>query len=293
MLCFSMIFCNKIFLYKVNRTSRGTKTPKQKNLEDTLEGIKVLDETVDTLPVQFCAISLNNLPVKCTPEDPSDRRIRINTLESQMTEMLSFKQHTLKNNGNYQSEWPKIPLGNDQRIHQRQVHNGESMTSSQQTRRPDSEGGSTDDIIKHVNDQQINRNGLTDDQHNVTDDGSSKQKGGWKTYYKRNSVYGKRKSNEENRLTIKGAPQRYQFIVFNVDKSIEVNALKDYINTNVTTVLDMSRLSKEEWNRQSYRVLVLENDREKVMDNENWPENIGIRPYVQRKIESSGSSKIL
>ena len=31
----------------------------------------------------------------------------------------------------------------------------------------------------------------------------------------------------------------------------------------------------------------------KVMDNENWPENIGIRPYVQRKIESSGSSKIL
>ena len=71
------------------------------------------------------------------------------------------------------------------------------MTSSQQTRRPDSEGGSTDDIIKHVNDQQMNRNGLTDDQHNVTDDGSSKQKGGWKTYYKRNSVYGKRKSNEK------------------------------------------------------------------------------------------------
>ena len=63
--------------------------------------------------------------------------------------------------------------------------------------------------------------------------------------------------------------------------------------SDVTTVLDMSRLSKEEWNRQSYRVLVLENDREKVMDNENWPEDIGIRPYVQRKIESSGSSKIL
>ena len=163
---------------KVNRTSRWTKTMKQKNLEDILEGIKVLDETVDTLPVQFCAINLNNLPVKCAPEDPSDIRIRINTLESQMTEMLPFKQHTLKNNRNYQSEWPKIPLGNDQRIHQRQVHNGKSMTSSQQTRRPDSEGGSTDDIIKHVNDEQMNRNGLTDDQHNVTDNGSSKQKGG-------------------------------------------------------------------------------------------------------------------
>ena len=89
---------------KVNRTSRGTKTPKQKNLEDILEGIKVLDETVDTLPVQFCAINLNNLPAKCAPEDPSDIRIRISTLESQMTERLSFKQHTLKNNGNYQSD---------------------------------------------------------------------------------------------------------------------------------------------------------------------------------------------
>ena len=185
----------------MNRTSRGTKTPKLKNLEDILEGIKVLDETVDTLPVQFCAIYLNNLPAKCAPEDPSDIRIRISTLESQMTEMLSFKQHTLKNNGNYQSEWPKIPLGNDQRIHQRQVHNGESMTSSQQARRPDSEGGSTDDIIKHDNDQQMNRNGLKDGQHNVTDV-LSKQKEGWKPYYKRNSVCGKRKSNEENRLII-------------------------------------------------------------------------------------------
>ena len=35
-------------LSKVNRTSRGTQTPKQKNLEDILEGIKVLDETEDT-----------------------------------------------------------------------------------------------------------------------------------------------------------------------------------------------------------------------------------------------------
>ena len=95
---------------KVNRTSRETKTSKQKNLEDVLEGITVLDETVDTLNVQFCAINLNNLPVKSAPEDPSDIRIRINTLESQMTEMLSFKQHTLKNNENYQGEWPKIPL---------------------------------------------------------------------------------------------------------------------------------------------------------------------------------------
>ena len=105
---------------KVNRTSRGTKMSKQKNLEDILEGIKVLDETVDTLPVQCCAINLNNLPVK--KENPSDIRTRISTLESQMTEMLAFKQHTLKNN-----EWPKIPLVNDQRIHQRQVHNVECM----------------------------------------------------------------------------------------------------------------------------------------------------------------------
>ena len=292
--------------HKVNRTNRGTKTPKQKNVEDIIDGIKVLDETVDTLPVQFCAINLNNLPAKCAPENPSDMRTRISTLESQMTEMLSFKQHTLKNNGNYQSEWPNIPVGSHQRSHQRQVHSGEGMTSPMQARTSDSEclqpnnrhmesdaGGSTDDTTKKVTNQQMNRNGLKDGQHTVTDDGSSKQKEGWKTYYKRNSVYGKRKSNEKNKLTIKGAPRRYQFVVFNVDKSVELNALKDYINTNVTTVLDMSRLSKEEWNRQSYRVLVLENDRERVMDNENCPENIGIRPYIQRKIESSGPSNIV
>ena len=81
---------------KVNRTSRGTNTPKQKYLEDILEGIKVLDETVDTLLIKFCAIHLNNLPAKCDPGNPSDMRTRISTWESQMTEILSFKQNTLK-----------------------------------------------------------------------------------------------------------------------------------------------------------------------------------------------------
>ena len=69
------------------------------------------------------------------------------------------------------------------------------MTSSQQGRHPDSElvpsdnrrmncdeGGPTDDTIKHVNDQQMDLNGLKDDQHNVKNDGSKKQKEGWTTY---------------------------------------------------------------------------------------------------------------
>ena len=63
----------------------------------------------------------------------------------------------------------------------------------------------------------------------------------------KNSVYGKPETNEKIKLTIKGAPRRYQFVVFNVDKSVELNALKDYIlvNTNITTVLDMSWLSRK------------------------------------------------
>ena len=89
-------------------------------------------------------------------------------------------------------------------------------------------------------------------------------------------------------------PRRDQFVVFNVDKSVELYAPKDYINTNKPTMSDMSRLSKEEWNGQSYRILVLENDRGMiVMNNVNWPENIGIQPYIQHSIESSGSSKIV
>ena len=57
--------------------------------------------------------------------------------------------------------------------------------------------------------------------------------------------------------------RRYEYVVFNVDSDIEEEALKTYITTNESNVIELSRLSKPEWNRQSYRVLTYYSEKEK------------------------------
>ena len=69
----------------------------------------------------------------------------------------------------------------------------------------------------------------------------------WKLQRKRKvTVFGKRNAVD---LPIRGARRRYEYVVFNVDNDIEEEALKTYITTNESSVIELSRLSKPEWNR--------------------------------------------
>ncbi len=122
---------------------------------------------------------------------------------------------------------------------------------------------------------------------------------GWKTKDSRRRkpavhVFGNRKGNPDNVLTVKGAPPRFEYVVFNIDNEIMQDTLKDYIVNNGTTVLEINRLSKPEWNRQSYRVLTYLSDKDKVMSCDYWPELVGVRLFTRlRRIEAETDSKIL
>ena len=73
------------------------------------------------------------------------------------------------------------------------------------------------------------------------------------------TVYGK--INAVN-LPIREARLVYEYVVFNVDNDIEEVALKTYITTNESNVIELSRLSKPKWNRQSYRVVTYYSEKE-------------------------------
>ena len=76
-------------LPKKNRTNRGPKTQKEKNLDDIMEAVKILDEKTDDLPVEICAVRLNNLPPRSKPRNTNDVANRVTVLESQVVELLS------------------------------------------------------------------------------------------------------------------------------------------------------------------------------------------------------------
>ena len=64
----------------------------------------------------------------------------------------------------------------------------------------------------------------------------------------------------------------------NIDNDIEEVALTAYITTNESSVIELGRLSKHEWNRQSYRVLTHYCENEKNRSGEFWPQDIGEYP---------------
>ena len=84
---------------------------------------------------------------------------------------------------------------------------------------------------------------------------------------------------------------RYKYVVFNVDNDIEEEALKTYITTNESNVIELSRLSNPEWNRQSYRIVIYYSEKEKIMSGEFWPQDIGVRPFMRRRGETKSNNQ--
>ena len=56
-------------------------------------------------------------------------------------------------------------------------------------------------------------------------------------------------------------------------------------------MIELSRLSKPEWNRQSYRVLTYYSEKEKIMSGDFWPQDIGVRPFMRRRGETKSNNQ--
>ena len=59
--------------------------------------------------------------------------------------------------------------------------------------------------------------------------------------------------------------------------------MKSYIVDNGVVVLDIKRLSQEEWDTQSFYISVRYDDLSEVSDAEFWPEHIGYRRYYKKR----------
>ena len=89
--------CSEQLLPKKNRTNIGAKTQKEKNHDDIMEAVKILDEETYDLPVEFCAVRLNNLPPRSKPRDTNDVTNRVTVLESPVAELLSQRKSYVPN----------------------------------------------------------------------------------------------------------------------------------------------------------------------------------------------------
>ena len=104
--------------------------------------------------------------------------------------------------------------------------------------------------------------------------------GSWRVKQRKNTKYGKRK---DDNITLKANPRRHEFVVSNTPKGCAPETVKEYITDNGVNVMDIRRLSKEEWDTQSFHVSVSYGDKVKVADLDFWPEDIGYRLFFKKR----------
>ena len=100
--------------------------------------------------------------------------------------------------------------------------------------------------------------------------------------------YGRRKDGEH---PFKAIPRRHDFVVFNVPPDCSVDTIKSHITNNGVQVLDIRRLSKYEWNNQSFCVTVLHVKEPTVSDPEFWPEDIGYICFFKKRINQQNNER--
>ena len=94
---------------------------------------------------------------------------------------------------------------------------------------------------------------------------------------RRTAVYGTRKH-----ATIVGGPKCIDLFVFNVDKKVEEDSIKDFLvqeeNISVVNVECVSHINSY---MKSFKIRVDQMYEAKLMDAKFWPEGIGCRKYVK------------
>ena len=83
------------------------------------------------------------------------------------------------------------------------------------------------------------------------------------------ATYGIRKDNTS---VFKANPRRHEFVVFNIPRVTEVYIVKQYIASNNVDVMDIVRLSKDDWSNKSFCFCVSYDHIEKVKVSDFWPE---------------------
>ena len=216
-----------------------------------------------------------------TINDDDNVRHRLTILEMQMAEMLAAKMHSASSPS--PKEITTLPASSEPSL---QGAWSRARQSSQQA----------SNFIQQPTVQQIPAQLPTSQvevlrQSTAGAPPASLRGSEWQTVRQkkvRDAKYGKRKDGVH---PFKAIPRRHDFVVFNVPQYCSVETSKSYISDNGVQVLDIRRLSKEEWNNQSFCVTVLHVNEPTVSDLEFWPEDIGYRRFFKKRIRQQNNGR--
>ena len=247
------------------RQNRGTKTLKEKEVSDILDAMKKLDESGPQRPVIFVAINLINLPPvspkhQISTTIPMNLAHNVSNLETQVSELMAGQQQLM--------EMMKTVhvVSDKQALHK---EDSPQTTGQRKTLAPPSEVEQVKQTFASTVAAPTAPMDISRDQKR-THEWVKVQRNHDKN--RRNAKFGSRNSDH---LDFKANPRRHEFVVFNAPNGCTLDKVKSYIMENDVDVLDIKRLSKEEWNSQSFYISILFKDEPKVCEPDFWPQNIG------------------
>ena len=250
-----------------------TKTCKEKEIKDILQGVKAIDEAFsgeDELPVIFAAVRFCNVPSdRFTAE--SDVRDRLRTLEIQMAQLMNSKTNyaqVVKSNTTTVTSTRQKKKDNHQ-CNQPATNGQNSLTND------DAHAAHEAPIVTLLNHDELGDNPDNDGQHWQT----VKNNGGRGRRRHSDTVYGNTADD-----VIKMGKKKQELFVFRVDKNVTDEQFRDYISRkdNIDCV-KVKRLSHEDAASNSYHVIIHTMDTKVVMSPEFWPEGVGCRRYIRRQ----------
>ena len=257
------------------RQNRGVKTLKEKEVEDIMDAMKKIDESGNDRRVKFVALNLTNLPSirDQSAADNNNVHNRVAILEIQMAELCASKvsEVTVKPCRSEPVAIANKPLPMRRDLPPARPH-VPAWKVADNTGRIVQRPGEPLPYIQHA---------AIEPQH-VNLQSQPSENTEWRTQQKkrRPAQYGKRK---DDGLAFKAVPRRHECVVFNAPQGCTTDTVKSYIVDNGVDVLDIKRLSQEEWDTQTFYISVRYDDLSKVSDADFWPEHIGYRRYYKKR----------
>jgi len=259
---------------------------KLKHVEDVIEAIRTIDIKYPdraTLPVVFVALNLKCLPL-AAEEGGVEHRIAV--LEAQMSEVL---RNVATPPAPQPQKYSAVVDPSHQESHAQQSvhgHPGGARQPGGGTQPRPSRMVPTQPVrVEHHTNSSQRPQLRPRDVPTQSLNGSQRFSGGeddqsWNhvTYRKRNTVYGKKKSDG-----LKAPARRYEIVVFNVTSESGAEDVKSYMSDCDVKVEDVKKLSGDTSTVQSFKVDVAYKDKDIVLNSDFWPQDIGCRPYFRRR----------
>ncbi len=252
------------------RTEKGQRSVVEKEAEDIIKGVKVLDEKSNEMEYTtvFVAMDLRKIPdVKPGELETFSLLERVNKLERQMASVCkphveTYADVVTSSHTNRRTSNTAVSGLAGLTVHL-PPERGDAMT-----RPPADAQRDNDDGFVLPADQRKRNNRLL---KRAANDAKPKPKP------KPKAVFGTRQSD-----ILRSGPRRFDLFVFRVDNSIEDDNLKSFLTSENIVVHDLERVSRDDAWTKSFRVTVVGADLSVILNPDFWPNGIGCRRFRRK-----------